>query len=85
MNSDPGITVRESLVNFEMMSWLDERDIRAFAWTVNDIQRVNELVGLGVAGITTDNLAILSLLGGQSDSKPGSLVSTPEATPQPAD
>lgn len=80
-----GITVRESLVNFEMMSWLDERGILAFAWTVNDIQRVNELVGLGVAGITTDNLAILSLLGGQSDSEPGSLVSTPEATPQPAD
>lgn len=80
-----GITVRESLVDFEMMSWLDERNIGAFAWTVNDIQRVNELVGMGVTGITTDNLAILSLLGGQDRGEPGSFVSTPEATPQPAD
>ncbi len=80
-----GITVRESLVDFAMMSWLDERGIGAFAWTVNDIQRVNELVGLGVAGITTDNLAILSLLGGQSDVEPTGLLSTPQATPQVAD
>lgn len=80
-----GITVRESLVEFEMMDWLDERGIGAFAWTVNDIQRVNELVGLGVAGVTTDNLAILSLLGGQARNEPGGLLSTPEATPQPAD
>ncbi len=80
-----GITVRESLVDFEMMSWLDERGIGAFAWTVNDIQRVNELVGLGVDGITTDNLAILSLLGGQARDEPGSIVSTPQATPEVAD
>ena len=32
------------------------------AWTVNDLARVNLLVEMGVAGITTDNLAILELI-----------------------
>jgi len=32
------------------------------AWTVNDSQRLNELVRLGVDGITTANLAILQAL-----------------------
>jgi hypothetical protein len=80
-----GITVRESIVDYEMMSWLDAHDIGAFAWTVNDIERVNELIRLGVDGITTDNLAILSLLGGQARNEPGSIVSAPQATPEVAD
>jgi hypothetical protein len=80
-----GITVRESLVDFEMMSWLDEHGLGAFAWTVNDLERVNELIRLGVTGITTDNLAILALLGGQARNEPGSIASPPVATPQPAD
>jgi hypothetical protein len=80
-----GITVRESIIDFGMMGWLDERGISAFAWTVNDIERVNELIRMGVAGITTDNLAILSLLGGQSRQEPGSLASTPQSTPEVAE
>lgn len=80
-----GITVRESLVDFAMMNWLDERGIGAFVWTVNDMERVNELIRLGVDGITTDNLAILSLLGGQSRDEPVTIASTPQATPEPAE
>lgn len=57
-----GVTVRESLIDIDMTTWLSERDLLLFAWTVNDIERVNELVGLGVDGITTENLAILTLL-----------------------
>jgi glycerophosphoryl diester phosphodiesterase len=33
------------------------------AWTVNDGQRLSQLVRLGVDGITTANLAILRALG----------------------
>ncbi len=73
--------MRESLVDFEMMSWLDARGIGAFAWTVNDIDRVNELIRLGVTGITTDNLAILSLLGGQAKNVPGGFTSPAAGDP----
>ncbi|HYH13182.1 MAG TPA: glycerophosphodiester phosphodiesterase [Thermomicrobiales bacterium] len=57
-----GVTVRESLIDAETATWLTDHGLIFFAWTVNDIDRVNELIGLGVSGITTDNLAILTLL-----------------------
>ena len=61
-----GVTVRESIIDANMVAWLDEQGIGVFAWTVNDIERVNELIRLGVDGITTENLAILSLLGDET-------------------
>lgn len=64
-----GVTVRESLVDATMVSWLSERDLRIFAWTVNDLGRVNTLIQLGVDGITTENLGLLTLLGGQQQSE----------------
>jgi hypothetical protein len=60
-----GVTIRASILDTETMLWLKEHDLLVIAWTVNDIERVNQLVYLGVDGITTDNLAILSLLGGR--------------------
>jgi hypothetical protein len=60
-----GVAIREDLLDDETMAWLDERQLLVFAWTVNDIARVNDLVALGVDAITTDSLAILELLGGQ--------------------
>ena len=60
-----GVTIRESALDDETIAWLGEQGLLVFAWTVNDLERVNELIGLGVDGITTDNLAILTLLGGQ--------------------
>lgn len=80
-----GVSVRESLIDATMVSWLVEQDIRAFAWTVNDLERVNELIQLGVEGITTENLAILTLLGEkQPVDEPGLAVSSPVATGEEA-
>lgn len=60
-----GVTIRESALDDETIAWLGEQGLLVFAWTVNDLERVNELIALGVDGITTDNIAILTLLGGQ--------------------
>lgn len=60
-----GITVRHTLLDQDIAVWLQHEGLLVFAWTVNDMNRVNELMALGVDGITSDNLAILNLLGGQ--------------------
>lgn len=60
-----GVSIRESLIDEEHAARLKARGLLIMAWTVNDLERVNELVRLGVDGITTDNLAILQLLGSQ--------------------
>lgn len=60
-----GVGIRENLVTDESAAWMHDEGLMILAWTVNDLQRVNELVDLGVTAITTDNLAILELLGGQ--------------------
>jgi glycerophosphoryl diester phosphodiesterase len=60
-----GVGIRQTLVTGESAGWLKDQDLMILAWTVNDINRVNDLVGHGVHAITTDNLAILELLGGQ--------------------
>lgn len=60
-----GVTIRESLLDAPTTLWLKEHDLMVIAWTVDDIERVNELVYLGVDGVTTNNLAILTLLGGK--------------------
>jgi hypothetical protein len=60
-----GVSVRHTLIDEERAGWLEERGLLTLAWTVNDLTRVNELVMLGVDAITTDNLAIMTLLGGQ--------------------
>ncbi len=60
-----GVTIQESALDDETIAWLGDQGILVFAWTVNDLDRVNELMRIGVDGITTDNLAILTLLGGQ--------------------
>lgn len=65
-----GISVRHTVLNEENAAWLEDRHLLAFAWTVNDMDRVNELMRLGVDGITSDNLAIVSLMGGPTDPQP---------------
>ena len=60
-----GVTIRQSLVTEESAMRLRELGLLIIAWTVNDLTRVNELVRFGVDGITTDNLAIMRLLGGE--------------------
>lgn len=64
-----GVTIRESILDVDMAYWLANHELLIYAWTVNDLERVNELIQLGVDGITTDNLAVLTLLGGQQPSE----------------
>jgi len=60
-----GVTIRHTLLTVDSAAQLRGLGLIIVAWTVNDLTRVNELVRLGVDGITTDNLAIMKLLGGQ--------------------
>jgi glycerophosphoryl diester phosphodiesterase len=60
-----GVSIRQSLLEAESATQLRALGLIIVAWTVNDLTRVNELVRLGVDGITTDNLAIMKLLGGE--------------------
>ena len=60
-----GASVFQGLVDANLVSWLHQHKLIILAWTVNDGQRFNQLVRLGVDGITTANLAILRALGDQ--------------------
>jgi hypothetical protein len=64
-----GVTIRAALLDETTAAWLHEQGLLIIAWTVDDLARVNELVALGVHGITTNNLAILELLGSQGNSE----------------
>lgn len=62
-----GVTVRHTVLDADHAAWLAEEDLLVFAWTVNDLDRVNELMRLGVDGVTSDNLAIVNLFAGVTD------------------
>jgi hypothetical protein len=51
------------LIDRPAMTWFKQQKMLVFAWTVNDLADVNALVKLGVSAITTDNLAIMEILG----------------------
>jgi len=65
-----GVSIRHELLTDERAAWLEEHELLTVAWTVNDLDRVNELVPLGVDAITTDNLAIVALLSSQPRNRP---------------
>ena len=58
-----GVLVFQGLVDANLVAWVHQHGLLILAWTVNDSQRLNQLVRLGVDGITTANLAILRALG----------------------
>jgi len=58
-----GVSLFQGLADANLVAWLHEHKLFILTWTVNDSQRFNELVRLGVDGITTANLAILRALG----------------------
>ncbi|MDR0346745.1 MAG: glycerophosphodiester phosphodiesterase [Nocardiopsaceae bacterium] len=62
-----GASVYEGLVDAALADWMHEHKLQIVAWTVNNGERFNELVRLGVDGITTDNLAILRALSQRHD------------------
>ena len=57
-----GVSVFQGLVDTNLVTWVHAHKLVILAWTVNDSERFNQLVRLGVDGITTDNLAILQAL-----------------------
>lgn len=54
-----GVSTRSSLLDAETIDWLKDHDLLVLAWTVNDFSTVDQLIDLGVDGVTTDNLAII--------------------------
>jgi glycerophosphoryl diester phosphodiesterase len=58
-----GATVFQGLVDTRLIAWAHQHKLKILAWTVNGSDRLNQLVRLGVDGITTANLAILRALG----------------------
>jgi glycerophosphoryl diester phosphodiesterase len=63
-----GVSVRHTLLDEETVLRLKGLGLKVYAWTVNDLDRVNDLVRLDVDGITTDNLAVMELLGEAGES-----------------
>jgi glycerophosphoryl diester phosphodiesterase len=61
-----GVTIRHTVLTDENAAWLNEHQLLIFAWTVDDLRRANELIRMGVDGITSDNLALVSLFGGDA-------------------
>ena len=43
-----GVTIRHSLLDHETAAWLTDHQLLIFAWTVDDLKRINELMALGV-------------------------------------
>jgi glycerophosphoryl diester phosphodiesterase len=58
-----GVSVRESLLTPEALAALQRRQLLVYAWTVNDVRRLNELVTAGIDGVITERLDIMRLLG----------------------
>jgi glycerophosphoryl diester phosphodiesterase len=61
-----GVSIRHDRLDDEAARWLEAEGLLVVTWTVNEAARLNEVVALGVDGVTTDNLAIMELLGAQS-------------------
>jgi glycerophosphoryl diester phosphodiesterase len=59
-----GVSAFQGLVDSSLVTWVHAHRLVILAWTVNDSERFNQLVRLGVDGITTGNLAILRALSG---------------------
>lgn len=77
-----GVTIRHTVLDDDNVAWLSAEGLLVFAWTVNTLERVNELVGYGVDAITTDNLGIQALLSGNERGE-RELVPATETSPPP--
>jgi glycerophosphoryl diester phosphodiesterase len=58
-----GISIRHQMVDRSLMNQAGERDWIVVAWTVDDPVRFEEIDRLGVAAVTTGNLAIVEANG----------------------
>lgn len=55
----PYLAMHEGFVNDDILAYLKSRSLGAWVWTVNDPERAAQLIGMGVAGICTDDPARL--------------------------
>jgi hypothetical protein len=78
-----GVSIRHTLVDEETAAWLNEHELLIVTWTVNTLERANDLIDLGADAITTDNLALLALFGGQRRGE-ADLEHDQDATPVPS-
>jgi glycerophosphoryl diester phosphodiesterase len=62
-----GVSVRESVLSAGAQAWLERRRLLTFAWTVDDEERMEQLVARGIDGVITDRLDIMQLLGRAGD------------------
>jgi glycerophosphoryl diester phosphodiesterase len=60
--ADEAVTIRHSLLTPDVIDRLHALVPTVVAWTVNDPRRARELRDLGVAGVTTDRVAVLRAL-----------------------
>jgi glycerophosphoryl diester phosphodiesterase len=61
-NAIGGVSAFQGVTDANLVTWVHQHRLLVLAWTVNQSERFNQLVGLGVDGITTGNLAILQAL-----------------------
>jgi glycerophosphoryl diester phosphodiesterase len=47
-----------------VQEWVRLRGLRTFAWTVNDLPRLQELLRDGIDGVMTDNLDLARSMAG---------------------
>lgn len=84
-----GVTIVHDLLDRGTTSWLKDQELLIFAWTVENLSRVNELALLGVDAVVTDNLAILNLVRQrrevESVGTPIAALATPGAGEEPAE
>jgi Glycerophosphoryl diester phosphodiesterase family len=71
-----GVTILHDLLDRASTQWLQDHELLIFAWTVENLSRVNELALLGIDAVVTDNLAILNLLRERRDDE---VIGTPIA------
>jgi glycerophosphoryl diester phosphodiesterase len=72
-----GVSVFHGLVDANLVTWVHAHRLVILAWTVNDSETFNQMVRLGVDGITTDNLAILQALRRSTPTHPGDGATAP--------
>jgi glycerophosphoryl diester phosphodiesterase family protein len=71
-----GVTILHDLLDRGTAAWLKAHDLLIFAWTVENLSRVNELTLLGVDAVVTDNLSILNLVREQREEEFGTPIAS---------
>jgi glycerophosphoryl diester phosphodiesterase len=59
---DDAVSIRHRLLTGKVLDRLHEQAPAVVAWTVNDVARARQLRAMGVDGVTTDRVAVLTEL-----------------------